>query len=306
MSPSAAALNQLIVACRAGAGKYTQTPAKDLFNIRLDRLISKQFSARDRECLRLIQAEGSSGLLAARRRSMKIAQSHFTAGQKVLSECKMTPRARKLAESILFPQKAYELYVRGQFSNAAKFLRQSFVSDLALEADTAYSLLAMHRIQLLNNLMRVEFAPRPLAARDRARRQAAAIFAGARCKDLSSVAVAMESRLESAARKIPAGLVANMHAQIAAETVSLFQDALAAVPPSQIKAAMSYATRLVSAETQIGRWVDFQLARFGKPVDACCFAASAVLRHGSVPSAPLWLSVAQYMQTALATADTGG
>lgn len=306
MSPSAAALNQLIVACRAGAGKYTQTPAKDLFNIRLDRLISKQFSARDRECLRLIQAEGSSGLLAARRRSMKIAQSHFTAGQKVLSECKMTPRARKLAESILFPQKAYELYVRGQFSNAAKFLRQSFVSDLALEADTAYSLLAMHRIQVLNNLMRVEL---------RRGRWRQGIVLGVRLLQYLQAPDAKTFRALPSPwncgwswrlARIPAGLVANMHAQIAAETVSLFQDALAAVPPSQIKAAMSYATRLVSAETQIGRWVDFQLARFGKPVDACCFAASAVLRHGSVPSAPLWLSVAQYMQTALATADTGG
>ena len=295
-------MSALIAASRAGVKKHTSIPQEDIFNIRLARLIARQFGARDRDCLRLIQAEGNSGLLASRRRALAAAQRHFSAGQALLNEGEMTPRARKLAMSILFAQKAYGLYARGDFSSATKLLRAAFASDLALEVDATFSLLAMHRIQLLNNLMRVEW---------RRGRWRQAVLLGVQllqylqapdAKTLRALASPWSRGWNGRLAKIPAGLVAKMHAQIAAETAAIFEGALAAASASQIKTTLSRAGRLASAETQIGRWLDFQKAQFGELVDTRCLAASALLQLGSVPSAPLWLSVAEHMQTLLTAA----
>jgi hypothetical protein len=299
LPPSHTALTELIAACRVGVKKYAQIAPEDFFNDRLNKIVAKEFGTRDRDCLRLIGAEGSAGLLAARNRSGASARSHFAAGERLLATAKLSARARKFAEATLFPQKAYELYTHRQFSRATKLLRQAFLRDIALEADRSFSILLMHRVQLLNNWMRVESR--------RGRWQQALTLGIALLEYLEAPAPRIFRALPPPfnrgwtrkLRGVPANLTAGMHDQIARETASTFRKALAA-RPRQVKALISHLARQASGEAQIGHWVKFQATRFNRPVDDVCFAASAALRRGGVPSAPLWLSIAEDIQTILA------
>ena len=304
MLPSIAALTELISACRLGSNKYTEIATRDIFHGRLAEVIETEFSLCDRKNIERIQTEGSSGLLAARARNERVARAHFVAGQRLFATLKLSRRAHKLAESMFFAQKAYDLYVRSQFSNAIKLLQRAYVNDLALEAEPGFGLLAMHRIQLVNNWMRVE------AQRGRWQ-QALALgisqlqyLEAPEQKIFRSLPPPWNRGWNRQLRRIPEDLKWKMHAQGAAETVSLFQDVLAAQKTSaEISDVILRAAKLGSTGTQIGRWIDFQVTRLNKSLDECCFAAGVALRYGCVPSSPLWLSVAEYIKVALNAAD---
>jgi hypothetical protein len=300
--PSAAALNDLISACRSGAEIRAQIPTQDLFHERLGELVASRFSLSDVKRFDRITTEGYSGLLAARQRDAATAGTHFATAERLLAKSKLSTQARKLVESMFFAQKAYELYVRHQFSDALGLLRQSFAIDLDLESDDGFNILIMHRIQLLNNWMRIE------ERRGRWRRGLALgikqlhYLEAPDAEIFRSLPPPWNRGWNNHLSDIPAGLIGKMHAQIAAETASLFQDVIAGQTSPMINRSIARAVRSVSPKTQIGRWLDFQSARFNKTIDECCFAASAAVRHGSVPSSPLWLSIVKYMEALLEAA----
>jgi hypothetical protein len=302
--PSAASLSELIQACNLGVRKYTQIPTADIFNERLDKLIATRFNRCDRQGINIIGTEGYSGLLSARTRAEDSARTHFAAGQRLLSRLRMSSDARKLAESMFFAQKAYQLYVRRRFSDAIRMLQRSFVNDRALEVEPGFEILAMHRIQLLNNWMRVEVQRGNWQQGFALGIRQLQYLEAPEAKIFRSLPAPWNRGWNRQLSNIPEDLISKMHAQIAAETISLFQDVITAqTSSSEISRVILRAARLTSAETQIGRWLDFQFARFNRTVDECCFAASAVLRHGSVPSSPLWLSIARYIATLLNAAN---
>jgi hypothetical protein len=298
--PSSRVLMRLMSACRQGVNKYPQIPSEDIFNARLEALVATRFNSRDRRCLARVEIEGSRGLVSARRRDAEAARVHFAAGRRLLATLKFGSHAAKLAESMFFAQQAYELYVRRRFANALAMLERSFVNDLALEEELGFDILKIHRIQLLGNWMRLEeerghwrrgvelgiMQLQYLEAPD------AGIF--------RSLPPPWNRGWNGRHNNIPLELIAKMHRQTSAQTISLFAGTMAAEPSSSgISRVISHAMRRGRTTTQIGRWLTFQSARLNKSAEECCRAASAGLRRGSIPSSPLWLSIAEDVEALL-------
>jgi hypothetical protein len=163
---------------------------------------------------------------------------------------------------------------------------------MLLETQHGLDILRMHRTQLLNNLMRIE-----------ARRENW-------CKALglgSALLRHLEDPDDPAIRAlsppwnqgwsvglegIPPDLLCAMHAQVAREEVQVFHRAQhSGTTAEDIFGVFDNATSRRST-TQIGRWTDFQIVRSDPDRGDYFSAASLILRHGSVPSEPLWRSVA--------------
>ena len=204
----------------------------------------------------------------------------------------MKPGGRLCVESFLSAQSAYFVYTQRRYQDASALLARAFANDLRLETEHDFHILVMHRIQLLNNLMRIEA---------RRRNWGETLVLGGvllgYLEDPSEVAIRSlappwnQGWIDSL-EAIPTELVRATHAQVAREEVQiLYRAAAAGETADEISRILGCIARGAS-ETQIGRWIDFQNVRIDASRGDYFSAASAVLRAGSVPSEPLWRSVA--------------
>jgi hypothetical protein len=286
------ALQELISAFREGSQAKSRISTRDLFNERLAELSAARFDQRDQQMLSLIRRVGAEGLHAARARQREVASEHFQRGEAMLQELLLDPAARALAESFLFAQKAYLLYTQQQYPSALTLLERSFSNDVLLESQHGISILRMHRIQLLNNYMRVE------AGRENWQK---ALTLGCillqyledpKNDTIRTLEPPWHAAWSDTNSDVPADLLATMHHQIAGEEVMILNRALLRGAAVDDVATALRASMPAPTSTQVGRWAEFQLARIGIQETDYCSAASAIIRLGRIPSAPLWRSVA--------------
>jgi hypothetical protein len=287
---AAESLTELVKAFRLGSQISRQILNRDLFNERLTVLVTAHLGDHDRQALIQIQREGSQGLLAARLRAADAARNHFETGERLLAALPMNHEAQLCAESFFCAQKAYFAYTENRYQDSTALIRRAFENDMILEMRYGLEILLMHRVQLVNNLMRIE-------AR-RGNWREALVLGGLLLQYL-------EDPEDRAVRKlpkpwnqewrgdlesIPAELLGAMHAQIAGEEVQIFRRVQSALRTVDDIAGIFDCSS--PARTQIGRWRDFQIIRVDPGRGDFVSAASALLRNGCVPSEPLWRSVA--------------
>jgi tetratricopeptide (TPR) repeat protein len=285
-------MSDLVAAFRSGSRTLRQMPDRNLFNERLSQLIAEHFNEADRGRLKLVGSEGTQGLRAARARAGEAARQHFETGNKLLKSLPMDEGARKIARSSFLAQKAYYIYTRGQYARAVTLLRQAFALDLWLESKCGIDVLLMHRVQLLNNVMRVDA---------RRGRWQTALALGATLlryledpKDHSIRALSPPwnagwlDRFDCIPRDVPG----QAHAQIAAEQILVLERAERQQAGEREIAAALRAMLATGAESQVDGWMRFRLARLDPDKEDYFPAAISTVKRGSVPSAPLWYSVA--------------
>jgi hypothetical protein len=291
----AESLRELILAFRVGSQISAPTLTRDLFNDRLNRMIAARCRECDRQALILIQSESSQGLNAARARKQESAGRHFATAHRLLETLPISEEAYLCAESSMCAQKAYFVYTRSRYEEAIRLIGRSFANDSRLERQFGFDILLMHRIQLLNNLMRIH------AQRNKWREALA----------LGAVVLRyLEDPTDSAIRSleppwnqgwsdtldcIPIELVRATHAQIAREEVQVFHRVEDACKATQVSldALSLFAPR--GTATQIESWMNFQIIRLHPSRGDYLAAASSVLRRGRMPSDPLWRSVASHV-----------
>lgn len=291
MLPAAQSLADLILAFRVGSQISRPLLDRDVFNERLTEMVAALLRECDRQALILIQSEGSRGLIAARSRNVELAQHHFAAAQRLLETLPRSDEAHLCAESFVCAQQAYFVYTQNRYEEAMTLIERSFANDRLLELQYGLDILLMHRIQLLNNLMRIE-------ARRNNWREALTLGAALlryleapRDGVLGSLPPPWHQAWSDTLDHIPVELVRASHAQIAREEVQVFHRA-----DTECKATYEFldALSLNTPEltNQIEGWINFQIVRLNPDRGDYFSAATSVLRRGRMPSEPLWLSVA--------------
>jgi tetratricopeptide (TPR) repeat protein len=290
--PSAAVMNDLILAFHAGSRTLRQMPDRDLFNERLSQLIAEHFDDTDRAGLKLVGGEGAHGLRAARARSAETARQHFETGEKLLDTLPMSEGARKMARSAFLAQQAYYVYTKGRYAQSIALLSEAFSINLWLESKRGIDILLGHRIQLLNNVMRIE-------ARRGRWQEALALgstllryIEDPRDGSIRSLGPSWNKGWRDCLDFIPSDLSTNTHAQIAAEQVVVLDRAEEQQAGDREIASALRAMLSTGTKSQVDSWMRFRLARLSPDKEDYFPAAITAVKRGSVPSAPLWYSVA--------------
>jgi hypothetical protein len=217
----------------------------------------------------------------------------------LLDTLPLSDEGRRLAESLFGAQSAYDHYRRWKDARALELLKRSFCNDIVLEKERGYNVLRIHRVQLLNNVMRVH------AGRERwleAMTLGHALLTHLEIPErdeLAKLPPPWDRGWAGGFAGIPVELVNAMHAQIAAEVVrGLEQAAMGETSRGEI-VAMLQPLRSERNGSQAGLWIDFQLVRFDSESGDPFAAAIPVWRRGAFPSEPLWRSVAECSLTLL-------
>ncbi len=282
-----ALLSDLVKAC-AGQPALVQTEPRDWFNALLAHQVEVRLPG-DQATLARITDAGGQALLAAQAGQSEQARQLVRKALDLLAAAALSAEAHRLARTLICAQHAYVCYRTGDDAQAQALLEVAFRDDLVLEGLHGYGFLQIHRIQLLHNLMRIH----------RAR---------GRWRQALQLGYALLSHLEHPARQIRAGLtetwgqhwspafrdtppalVTAMHTQIAAEMVSLSRQ----LPHTEAVAA---ALRVLPGDilcSQVARWATFEAARLAGATEDALAAAIPLLRHGPLPSGPLWQATAK-------------
>jgi hypothetical protein len=300
--PSISLLTELVEACATHDPGPAQTEPRDWFNA----LLAQQSENRlpqEHAALARITEVGGQALLAARAGQTDQAWQHVRHARDLLATEALGPEAHRLAHTLICAQHAYLCYRVQDDAQAQALLEAAFQDDLVLEALPGYGFLRIHRIQLLHNLMRIH--------RARGHWPQALRLGHALLRYLEHPSPEIRSALPdpwnrhwpAAFHDTPPELVAAMHAQIAAELVALTrqtQDAQtqdAQTPGAQTQDAGSLAAALralpnATPSSQVGRWASFQAAHLAGALEDTLAAAIPLLRHGPLPSRPLWQAAA--------------
>jgi hypothetical protein len=140
--------------CRDGAKKSRLIDTR-IVAAELERLLYAPFSDVERSILLLIRERGQDALTYAKSGKAKDAWSNIKRAEAVLQTARITPSGLTFATSVLNAQKAFCFYRAGDLKAANILLADAYSKDLALESQPEFRILMVHRIQLLNNLMRL-------------------------------------------------------------------------------------------------------------------------------------------------------
>lgn len=279
-------LEQLALACRDAVG--TASPAGDLLQPELDRLVREALSSEDCATLADIERVAVEGLEVAMAGRLDGAASRFLRANRLLDEAGLGAQARVLAESLLWAREAESEIQAGRFEWAAELMEAAFDRDLAAE-DAGLELLLAHRIRLAHARMRLETA--------RGRLGEALLLGAELLQYLERPTEPPGSNLRAAWRRgwrdhrgvIAPALAADLHRQVAEDHIAL----LAALEANDVRTAGLELRRFSPGQaSQIAGWTQFQIARLAGDEARRKAAARAVLTGGPRPSAPLCSSVA--------------
>ena len=292
----AATAGRELVGCAEQTPKTALPPAPpDLFDELILRRIDG-FDKRDKVAFRYVQDLGFKGLLATRASNYDVAQEHFDRANRLLRKL-ISLEARMLAHSILDAEFAYFCYRQEQFHRSISFLEQSFGNDLQLEQQYGYHELQLHRIQLLNNLMRIHRRQDCFSEALKLGNSLLTYLEMPETSELSHLPHPWEQGWSDGLSGVPDELVTRMHAQIARDQLLALEKALSVglAKLALIDALQSITLR--ASSSQAGLWLQFQLARLDPAFGDHRVMAYALLRRGASPSEPLWRSVAGYARS---------
>ena len=290
---SAERIAALVAACTAGSIALAPAPAMpaNWFDDMIDATAAERLPAAMCAAVKNVHATGGAALRDARAGAMASALKQLHAAT-AAAEALVDPEARKLARTILCGQAAYLRYRQGNEDAAVALLHRGFRLDLVLER-MGYTVLRMHRVQLLGNVLRLHArGGRPVEGLALGLRLLAWLEAGAP-EILADMPYPWREGWDAGTAGIPPGLVQAMHAQIAAETVRV-------TTPSALAQAL-LALPTVTRTGQVGAWAALRRALDADSADEALSAAAALLSRDTLPSLPLWQDGAERTRTLIAT-----
>lgn len=111
---------------------------------------------RERVPIARVWRGGSEGLRLSREGRFDEAREKFQNCEEELARAAISPQGSLLARAPLASHKAYFECKRGDFALARALILDAMEADLQLEDDDLFKLLEMHRLQLVQNLVRIE------------------------------------------------------------------------------------------------------------------------------------------------------
>lgn len=271
------------MACRMGAAKRPQRAAE----VSLDQFLpehSPLLSSAEKHSFARVEREGLKGVASARAGRHHRSRLHFCLARRHLLELSPDCFGRGLAESLLWAQEAYLEYRLSEWKRATALLQDAFLNDLRLQRHGSAELLIAHRLQILHNLLRVELRCRRLAD---AVRIGAATLAFIETLDPQAFATVADPwrRGWDSTPTLPAPFVAEMHRQVASDVIAAVRLMRERRDTRQLERFWSGSTPNLE-RTQIARWLSFSTIN---PLTGTWMRdAVDLLRHGPLPSSPLW------------------
>ena len=151
-------LREAIVAFETGKGALSSPSAQLLLeSTYLDELCRQlAFSAKDQDAFLALARGRSKGIQAARERQLSVAQNVFLENRQRLRELQVSAHCESVCTAFQIAAEAYVCYALDRFDEARELVYEAMRIDAELEQERGYSLLHLHRIQLLHNLVRVD------------------------------------------------------------------------------------------------------------------------------------------------------
>ncbi|HWM94788.1 MAG TPA: hypothetical protein VN493_28805 [Thermoanaerobaculia bacterium] len=144
-------------AYRAGLLTPPVRPSKPVFyRVLMDAVIGR-IELRERLVFRKSYRATQQGLAAARQGDLETAAERFASSRGILESARPGEACHLLATTFVEAAHAYLEYRHGRLDRARERIFTALDSDLALESDDAFGCLEMHRIQLADNLMMIDF-----------------------------------------------------------------------------------------------------------------------------------------------------
>jgi tetratricopeptide (TPR) repeat protein len=282
-------VRRLALACETGSAVTHQISQRDWFDELLSAELYRLFSDPVISALSTLLSFSRSGLLLARAGDLAQASADLDRAWRSLP-CIEDEAARRLGAAFVNAAQAYLLYREGRFNDALACLRSAYLDDLYVE-EHGVSVMLMHRVQLINNMVRIE-------AR-RGEREAASRFGTAVLTYLEKPASDAMARLAApwsegwrrSLADIPAPFVCQMHSQIASEHV--------------LVGAVSWtAVNSLVPDVQVQLWaiVDAGLRSFR--LHEVADEAERLLSRGAWPSIPMWRDAATRISAFIARSDS--
>lgn len=131
-------------------------PKPTFYRVLMDSVIGR-IPLRERLVFRQSYRATQQGLMAARRGDLETAAERFAASREAVERHRPGEACRLLSTTFVEAAHAYLEYRHGRFDRARERIFTALDSDLALESDAAFGCLEMHRIQLADNLMMIDF-----------------------------------------------------------------------------------------------------------------------------------------------------
>jgi hypothetical protein len=95
-------------------------------------------------------------LISARKGQLAIAQQAINESHEIMMSSSLSVQARLISESFIESVTAYLDYVKGEFQSVKDRINKAMSIDAYLEKEFGYDVLALHRVQLVHNIMRLE------------------------------------------------------------------------------------------------------------------------------------------------------
>ena len=292
ISPSSEFLTALVNACSVGT-TYDSAASEKLesFDEHLVKCLTDRLDTSDQVALRALRECGRQGLMEARAGNDEASEKHFSEAWQLLHTSDLGVEALLLGESLLNAQIAYNWYRQRKYKKALKLLERSFRNDLILEMQMTYEILRIHRIQLLNNLMRMYTRQGQFATALTIGNAILTYLELPEVEALSKLSTPWNEGWSNGLSAIPISLIRDMHHQVAAEQVNALRLCVERHGTKNDLTRILANIRNEWNASQAYLWTSFHLTLLDRSVGDPLIFACDILRRGKKPSEPLWRSV---------------
>jgi hypothetical protein len=150
----ASALHGIFQAYREGL--LRKVPAGRSPQVLLIHILLNRYPLRERLPLRRILSQSCMGVATARKGRLEEAARQLDTGREALGRPELSEEGSRLGTSMLESAQAYLDYREERFDEARERIGIAMEMDLLLEQEEDYSILEMHRIQAVQNLVRID------------------------------------------------------------------------------------------------------------------------------------------------------
>ncbi|BDA83872.1 hypothetical protein Sa4125_14140 [Aureimonas sp. SA4125] len=264
-------------ACEIGSTARVRVSQRDWFDEMLSAELYRLLPGPTIEALSVARSLSRSALLRARGGELTRATADLDCASRCIERIDAEP-ARRLGAAFADATRAYLCYREGHLDDALSCLKTAYLDDLHVER-CGVGVLLMHRVQLINNMIRIE-----------TRRGAREIASGIGARVLTylerpdpAVMLKLGDPWSEGWRPclsdIPKPLICQMHGQIASEHVLVGGAAQTAIDGP-------------APDIQVALWATVDLGLRNRMLHEVADDAARLLSRGARPSLPLWRDVA--------------
>lgn len=263
-------------------GKYG-----DLFTQTLYTLMKSRLSLTDQVVMQKAAIAREDALIAVRRQEFALAEKLFALSRAPLESNSLSLEASLLHRSLLEQSESYLDYRRGDFKQVYTRTCEALAIDSVLEDEYGYSILHIHRIQLLHNLVRTKARCTHFNAAIELASQLLGYLEG-RNENLPFPGIWGSERVASQSREIVAATFAQIASEIAIILAGKDLDVASQLLAIVLRHIPLHASSYYCGHPRAYAWLSLKHAFVNNDIDNFLEAAPYFLVQGRTDTPLLW------------------